>query len=225
MRLVKAALVMFTLVLLIGLLASPVSADQWNKKTVITFSQPVEIPGGKVLPAGTYTFKLLDATSYRHIVQIWNEDGTNLITTVLAIPNYRLEPTGETVLKFKERAGNAPEALKAWFYPGDGFGQEFVYPKQRAVQLAEATKEVVPAEEVEPTPSTLETVPLVAVTPEDKEEPLTEAFQVLPHHAPEQALPAKELPKTASNVPLFGLLGLAFIGAAVALKLLVKQPS
>ena len=33
---------------------STVQADEWNKKTVLTFSQPVEIPG-HVLPAGTYT--------------------------------------------------------------------------------------------------------------------------------------------------------------------------
>ena len=177
-----------------------------------------------------YTFRLLDSPSYRHIVQIWNEDGSQLITTILAVPNYRLEATGDTVIKFRERPGDSPEALRAWFYPGDTFGQEFVYPKARAIQLAQASHEIVPAETVEPTESTLKTVPLVAITPESKEEPVTEAIQVLPLHHPETPAPApvtvaKELPKTGSSIPLIGLLGVAFIGLALGLKLLAKQLS
>lgn len=231
MRFFRVVLVGLALTLLVGVILNPVRADQWNKKTILTFSQPIEIPG-KVLPAGKYIFKLLDSNSYRHIVQIWNEDGTQLITTILAIPNYRLEPTGETVIKFHERPGDAPDALRAWFHPGDLFGQEFVYPKTRAIQLAQASNEIVPAETVEPTESTLTTVPLVAITPDKKEEPVTEVIQVLPLHHPEASAPAaapisvaKELPKTASSVPLIGLLGLASIGLAIGLKLLAKQLS
>jgi LPXTG-motif cell wall-anchored protein len=229
MRFFKVILMGLALSLLAGTFLNPVRADKWNKKTILTFSQPIEIPG-KVLPAGTYTFRLLDSPSYRHIVQIWNEDGSQLITTILAVPNYRLEPKDETVIKFRERPGDSPEALRAWFYPGDNFGQEFVYPKARAIQLAQASHEIVPAETVEPTESTLKTVPLVAITPENKEEPVTEAIQVLPLHHPETPAPApvtvaKELPKTGSSIPLIGLLGVAFIGLALGLKLLAKQLS
>jgi hypothetical protein len=227
MRFFKAVLVGLALALLVGMFLNPARADQWNKKTILTFSQPIEVPG-KVLPAGTYTFRLLDSMSYRHIVQIWNEDGTQLITTVLAIPNYRLKPTEETVIKFHERPGDSPEALRAWFYPGDNFGQEFVYPKGRAIQLAQASNEIVPAETVEPTESTLRTVPLVAITPDKKEEPVTEAIQVVPLQHPEESRTApvtvtKELPKTGSPIPLIGLLGLASIGLAFGVKLLAKQ--
>jgi hypothetical protein len=122
-------------------------ADEWNKKTTMTFSQSVEVPG-KILPAGTYTFKLLDSPADRHIVQIFDADGTHLITTVLAINDYRLKPTGETVVKFTERAGDAPEALRAWFYPGDDFGQAFVYSKKRAMELAQSNKYAVPSSEI-----------------------------------------------------------------------------
>lgn len=122
-------------------------ADEWNKKTTMTFSQSVEIPG-KILPVGTYTFKLLDSPADRHIVQIFDADGTHLITTVLAINDYRLKPTGETVVKFTERPGDAPEALRAWFYPGDDFGQAFVYSKKRAMELAQLNKDSVPSSEV-----------------------------------------------------------------------------
>ena len=227
MRVARVLFVAVTLVLFVGALVSPVRADQWDKKSVITFSQPIEV-AGTVLPAGTYVFRLFDSYSYRHIVQIWNEDGTKLITTVIAIPNYRLEPTGEPVLKFHETPAGSPEALRAWFYPGDLFGQEFVYPERRAMQLAEASKEIVPAEKEEPTTSNLKTVPLVAVTPEKKEEPVTEAIQVLPVHPPEhvaQVAPVetKQLPKTASQLTLIALLGAGLISLAFAFKLLAKQ--
>src|SRR5262249_37277154 len=110
-----------------------------------TFSQPVEIPGGVVLPTGTYVFKLMDSASNRHIVQIFNEDQTHIYATVLAIPNYRLDVTGKTVITFGERAAGEPQAIRAWFYPGDNFWQEFVYPKSRAVELAKQTNSPVHA--------------------------------------------------------------------------------
>ncbi len=53
-----------------------VQADEWNKKTVMTFSQPVEIPG-QILPAGTYTIKLVNLDPDRHVVQFLDADGIN----------------------------------------------------------------------------------------------------------------------------------------------------
>src|SRR5580692_4471384 len=68
-------------------------ADQWDKKTVLTIDQPMQVRETLLQP-GKYVFKLLDSNSDRHIVQIFNADQTHLINTILAIPNYRLEPTG-----------------------------------------------------------------------------------------------------------------------------------
>jgi hypothetical protein len=222
MKIVKTGLVVLALFLLGATLVPSARADTWNKKTIVTFSQAVEIPG-KVLPAGTYTFKLLDSLSDRHIVQVFNADGTQIITTILAIPNYRLTPTGDTVMKFSERAGDAPEALKAWFYPGDNFGQEFAYPKVRAIQLAQVTKEIIPAIPTETTnPDELKTIPIVAVTPELKEVEVTKVIQTTPppvaEKTPAPVAETQQLPKTASPVPLIALLGMALIGFAFALK-------
>ena len=219
MKIVNTVLVVAALSFVGAVSAPGARADQWNKKTVMTFNQPVEIPG-QILPAGTYTFKLLESPSDRHIVQVFNADGTQLIATILTINDYRLQPTGRTVVKFAEQPGDAPDALKAWFYPGDNFGQEFVYPKPRAIELAVAVKETVPALPADTTD--LNTVAIVAVTPEQKEVPVTEAVQTT---APVAAAPAAapavetaELPKTASALPLIALLGLASLGAALAVK-------
>jgi hypothetical protein len=219
MKIVNAAFCFLAITLLGATVLPSARADELNKKTVMTFSQPVEIPG-QILPAGTYTFKLADSLSDRHIVQIFTADGMKIIATVLAINNYRLHPTGNSVIKFAERSGDNPEALKAWFYPGDNFGQEFVYPKPRAVQLAVEANEPIPAVAVETTD--LKEAPIVVVTPEQKELPVTEVIETSPPPVAEVRTPApvaetEELPQTSSSVPLIALLGLASLGVAFPL--------
>ncbi|MGH9572853.1 MAG: hypothetical protein ACRD40_04895, partial [Candidatus Acidiferrales bacterium] len=124
--------------------SSALHADQWDKTTKVTFNEPTQVPG-KVLQPGTYTFKLANSASNRHIVQIYNEDHTKLITTILAIPNQRLTLSGKTVLTYAEHPSDQPAALEAWFYPGDNFGQQFIYPRSEALQLARLNNEAVPS--------------------------------------------------------------------------------
>jgi hypothetical protein len=227
MKNIKAVFCLLAVALLGAAVLPSARADTWNKKTVVTFSQAVEVPG-KILPAGTYTFQLLDSLSDRHIVQIFNADGSQIIATILAINNYRLEPTGETVMKFGERPGDSPEALRAWFYPGDNFGQEFVYPKVRAIELAQTAKVIVPALAVDTIDdSTIKTVPIVAVTPEQKEVEVTKVIQTTPPAAtaPVAVKETEELPQTASSMPLIALLGGLSISLAIGLKLFLKLTS
>lgn len=219
--------------------SASVKADAWNKKTIVTFSQPVEVPGGVVLPAGAYVFKLLDSASNRHIVQIFNEDQNHIYATVLAIPNYRLQVTGKTVITFVERAAGEPQAIRAWFYPGDNFGQEFVYPKSRAAEFAKQTNPPVPAA---PTDSSSEGAkpakvlneePVVdmkqsqdtAVKPAEKEVEIAQAVEpppvkttpAQPEATPDAPERMEQLPQTASQLPFWGLLGLLSLGAGLAL--------
>jgi hypothetical protein len=222
MKIVKTVFCVLALTLFGATLLSSARADTWNKKTVVTFSQAVEVPG-RVLPAGTYTFQLLDSLSDRNIVQIFNADGSQIIVTILAINNYRLQPTGETVMKFSERPGDSPEALRAWFYPGDAFGQEFVYPKVRAIQLAQTTKVIVPAVTTETIDdNVIKTVPIVAVTPDQKEVEVAQVIQTAPPAAVKQT---EELPHTAGSMPLIALLGGLSISLAIGLKLFLKLAS
>jgi len=221
----KALLSLFAVTLLGATVLPSARADTWNKKPVVTFSQAVEVPG-RVLPAGTYTFQLLDSPSDRHIVQIFNADGSQIIATILAINNYRLEPTGDTVMKFNERPGDSPEALRAWFYPGDNFGQEFVYPKVRAIQLAQTTKEIVPAVAADTIDeNVIKTIPIVAVTPDQKEVEVNTVIQTTPPVAAAAVPVTEQLPQTASSMPLIALLGGLSISLALGLKFFLKLAS
>src|SRR3984885_4587453 len=212
-------------------------ADEWNQKTVITFSQPVETPGvhvkgWAVLPPGTYVFKLLGSPPHRHIVQIFNQDETIVYATVLAIPDYRLQATGKTVLTFRETPPGQPDVLRAWFYPGKNFGEEFVYPKERAIELAKVTNSPVlytpaeiPAEVAAPITSPEEPVvvqlkqaPVLAVKPTGEDVEIAQVVSAPPAEALVATNEAPELPKTASTMPLIGLFGLLALGAAFGLK-------
>ena len=203
------------LCLLVVGVSTGAQADEWNKKTIVTFSQPVEVPGvdAQVLPAGTYVFRLVDSTSNRNIVRILSADESHIYTTILAIPNYRLRATDKTVMTFRERAAGQPEAIRAWFYPGNNFGQEFVYPKFRAIELAKATGEPVLAMPLagEPTVEVLKAVEVEAVTP---------AGEVVPVA---QLVEAESLPQTASFLPLVGLLGLLSMGLSWGLGAFAKR--
>jgi hypothetical protein len=213
------------------LLAAPkAKADEWNNKTVITFSGPVEVPGvgQHLLPAGTYVFKLVDSPSDRHVVQIFNQDETQVLTTVLAIPNYRLRATDKTVITFRERPVGEPVSLKAWFYPGHEWGEQFVYERSRAIQLAQESNEAVlstPVALASAPVEALNTAPVEAVAPSGDTVDTAQVVQASPAPA---AAPAPEevasLPATASNLGLIGLSGLMLLGAGFLLSLLVKKP-
>jgi hypothetical protein len=239
----KAFWIGLTLLLLGFVSASNVRGDEWNKKTLVTFSHPVEIPG-HVLPAGTYTFKLLDSMIDRHIVQIFNADESEIIATVMTIPDFRLTPTDRTVITFDEVPAGSPEAIRAWFYPGNTMGQEFVYPKSRATQLAKAAKAVVPAIAVDVADvEALKTARIVAITPDAREIPVTAAVQTTPAQnvasvvtAPNNSSTvagttgvkptsrnARHLPKTASALPLILLFGLGSLGVGFGLMVFGKH--
>jgi hypothetical protein len=245
MTILRTAATVFGIGLLSAALLPSAKADDSNRKTVITFSGPVEIPGVHmtgwgVLPAGTYVFKVLDSQSDRHIVQIFSKDELTVYATILAIPNYRLKPTDKTVMTFRERPAGEPEALRAWFYPGRNWGEEFVYPKAKAVALAKVSNVPViaitaelPLEVEKPDApevvAQLQQAPIIAVKPTGEEVEVAQVVQTAPTPEPavEQVVAADRtpvaLPETASSLPLIALFGLLAVGGALALGLLQKR--
>jgi hypothetical protein len=215
-------------------LAAPkATADELNRKTVITFSEPFEVPGAgaQVLPAGTYVFKVMDSPSDRHIVQISNQDETHVFALVLAIANYRLKTTDKTVITFRERPAGQPEALKAWFYPGREWGEQFVYERSRAIQLAKETNEAVlstPAALSTEPAEVLSKAPIEAVNPNGETVDTAQVVEAPPvlvapaAVAPEPVLVAS-LPRTASNLGLIGLCGMILLCVGFLLPVLFKK--
>jgi len=261
-----------------------------DRTTYVTFSGPVSIPG-MTLPAGTYTFRIADSQTDRHIVQIFNREGTKLFTTLLAVPAQRNEPSGDPVITFKETPSDRPPAVHYWYYAGDLAGNELVYPKNQAVAIANASHESVmavdsngssiedwksgdiskvspeaqPSANATPAPSASSsstTSPAAAPSPAPTPatttdqaasqpsaaagtQPTTTADQTPQSSAPPSSAstsstsasspapagsmdqdratgtsgrtPAK-LPKTASELPMVGLIGLLALGGAVAIR-------
>jgi hypothetical protein len=242
MKFLRAVPALFCMAFLGGMFSPSSRADEYDKKTTVTFSMPVEIPGVHlqgwgVLPAGTYVFKLLNSDSNRHIVQIFNQDQTIIYATILAIPNYRLKPTDKTVITFNERLSGNPEALRAWFYPGANWGEEFVYPKEKAVELAQETKlpvlAVVAAVKVEVAKpdepevvTELKQAPVMAIKPTGEVVELAQVVQSPPSAtlaATLEPAQATELPNTSSSLPLIALLGMLSLVCALSMRLIRRR--
>jgi len=234
----KSISVLFSFIVLCLAICTKTKGDEWDKKTILTFSGPVQVQDTR-LEAGTYVFKLAD-TADRHVVQIFNQDETQVIATIMAIPNYRLEPTGKTVIKFSETSdgttssGTLPEAgvpIKEWFYPGDNFGQEFkVVPPPVETATAEPTT---PPPESEPAPepaAASEEAPppeppqAQESTPAPTEQQAPETEQP-PAPAPVQTEAPMSLPKTASSMPLIGLISVLSLAAAGGLRIIRRRDS
>jgi hypothetical protein len=193
-----------------------------DKTTHVTFSTPVELPGLTLQP-GTYTFRLADHNVNRHIVHVYDRDGNKLGKDILAMAARRLERTEDTVVTFHEVPANATPPVRYWYYPNDLVGEEFAYPKDQALRIANLTGASVLAVEgddvvrVEPRAAPVAQVPAETVP--------------APTPQPEAEITAREedrtvgttgrrrLPQTASALPLIGLIGVLAFGGALAMRL------
>jgi hypothetical protein len=143
-------------VLFAALLPRTMRGDEWNNRTVVTFSNAVQVPG-TTLPPGTYIFKVLETEGNRYLVQISNERESHVLATLDAIPEnhgtaaaHRRDPLAptenKTVITFYEAASGQPQPVKTWYYPGQSYGLQFVYSKSEEAMIAKAGHETAPAE-------------------------------------------------------------------------------
>jgi LPXTG-motif cell wall-anchored protein len=242
MKFLKRFAVTASMLLFSGALFFPGAQGQstFSRMTHVTFSGPVEI-SGKVLPAGTYTFRLNALPgNLGNVVEVQNADGTKTIMNVLTIADYRLTPTSKTVVTFDERTGNSPDAVRAWFYPGENYGHEFVYPLKRAQQLAAANNVNVPAvpegtadenlksaHVTEATPSGSETEvatdesnrenpsPAPAAVPVNNNPPATTNYNNDQTNTKNEVASNQPLPKTASDTYSIAMLGGLLVSIAL----------
>jgi hypothetical protein len=110
-------------------------ADESNKLTNFTFSKAVQLPGVR-LEAGHYRFELADPVESRKVIKVSTDDGKKQIGMLLTIPITLRDPAKDAVIMFGETPAGEADAIKAWVYPGETIGYEFVYPHDQAVTLA-----------------------------------------------------------------------------------------
>jgi len=232
-----------TTVIGLSVVAPKAIADEHDKKTVVNITEPLEVPGA-VLQPGTYVFKLVESSNDRHIVIIKNERQNHTFATIFAVPNYKVRRTGKTELSFWETPAGQPKALRAWFYPGDNFGQEFLYPKTRVTQINQLASQQVPEAPadiqppVEPEPTVAENTPppapaevAAAPAPEPAPAPAPEPVAAAPAPEPAPApvaiadnTPAlAEIPHTASDLPLYALFGFGLIAFAAGIRVFTRR--
>lgn len=212
--------------LAVSVAQSPARADEWNKKTILTVNDTIQVTD-TVLQPGQYVLKLLDSQSDRHVVQIFDRYQTHVINTVIAIPTERMRPTGHTAFTFWETPPGSVRALRTWYYPGDNYGQEFLYPKH----LQQVAMLMPPAPAPAPAPVAENTQPAPAEAPAPAEEaapapapeqPPAEVAQNTPAETPAQSTPeqpAQQLPKTGSYYPEIGIAGALLLSLGGLLRL------
>jgi len=222
---------LLTLLLMCFAVTQVLTAQTSSRKMRVKFSAPVEIPAPNTdasvmtLPAGTYIFKLLRSESNRNIVQVLNEREDKVYSTILAVPDYRLNASSKTVMYFSERGGaGSPSAIKSWFYPGDNSGSRFVYPKARAQAIAAAENVPIPSfSEAKPITQESIAVPVQVQTPAKQEVPYVAANLQQTDVADKagtdgEPVQAAALPKTASPIYAYAVAGLLLLGIAFVLR-------
>jgi hypothetical protein len=230
---------------LMAAMVTPMMADEFNKETKLEFSGPVEVPG-KVLTPGKYVFKIADSESDRDIVQIFSEDANGeqkLVTTTIAIPDYREETPEKTIIQFEERPSGSPEAIHSWFYPGDNTGWQFVYRKGERQMISSTTPVAAPAPAppaATPTPAPAAT-PAVAAAPAPSAKPVgsvtitEDDVAIIAQNDTPTLVPAptndregfadRTLPETAGRFGLQLITGLALLSVGMAVVFASRRTS
>jgi hypothetical protein len=220
MKNLMAGLALGAIATLLLVPAPAARAQNEREYSTLTITEPVDV-GSYTLQPGTYLTKVVVLSNGRHLVQVTNAEQTTIFASVLAVPHQILDDQKlpENRYVYYTTAPGQHLVLRTWFPRDTTDGEDITYPKRRAFELAAATKVPVVAVPDEVKESDYATTSLAVVTPER---------QVRPYEKPAPAVMLAEavppgLPATASQVPFFAMLGLLFVGGAVAIRVLGKD--
>jgi hypothetical protein len=202
-----------------GVIGATDAMAQKPETSFLRVGQPLDV-GGTILEPGVYVITLLPLIGNRNTLQVTNEDRSKVYATVLSIPHEtgtKVQVNTEYV--FYPATADSPQALRTWFAPDSATegGHDIVYPARRAMQLAAVVKEPVVAYKDETKTEELKTADLVVVTPEKE---VVAYVEPMPAKKFAMISASPELPRTASQVPLFATLGLLLLVAAVGIRAL-----
>ena len=206
--------------LLAGVMSAPVVLAQTPEYSTISFNEPTLV-GETVLQPGEYLIRVLPGFTSRNRVQITDMNRETIHATLLTVP-HAAGPNVEipnTRLIFYPAVEGAPRALRTWFAPDpvSNEGHDIVYEESVAARLAKAYRAPVVTYR-QPIVITEDTTPeLVVVTPETRYEPYV-APRARVTTVRTETETRRELPRTASDLPLVALLGLLSVAGAVVLR-------
>jgi hypothetical protein len=191
------------------------------KQATVTIQAPQQVPGS-VLERGTYIFKQTGAQSGWLIVQIYSNDGSALMTTVLAYPNPKLASNGQNFVTYPANGSGSIPAMEGIVFTGDSTVEQFAYPRTVADQIGEANHTRIPTTGTDDAyPSALPDaaaswsapVTNVASQPTDSTAPAATVQTVAMTR--EQPLPATAMPLILL-IGVFALVGIAMLRKAMA---------
>lgn len=223
----KAAVSTCLLAVLAYGLGAPVAASEVDRATRFTFNQPITLPG-VTLPAGTYTFRLADPTTGRRVVQVLNDKSTQSYAMLMSLSAYRPDIPREAEISFLETGRGMPAAVKTWWQEGSTLGYEFQYPKDQLQKLTGGKRSLSSGAEARSSGAAGSAIVYRPPVPTDAAKPdvtpmgddnsaasvSQNQYAQSPAPAAQQTAPATdqetrtELPRTASSIPLAGLLGM-----------------
>jgi hypothetical protein len=197
--------------------------------TRFTFSQPVAIPG-VTLPAGTYTFRMVDPTGGSRVVQVLDANARRSYTMFMSIPATRQDVARKPEVSFMETAAGMPAAVKIWWPEGSSLGHEFIYSKEQIQGLTKG-KAAIPESTVAEARSSAgadseDVGPAVeqridaarspqAAEPQGQSAQPAPVVAQAPTSTPTDQAAREELPQTASLFPLIVFFGtLSLLGGA-----------
>jgi hypothetical protein len=197
-----------TLLALVMLMAIPALAHHPSLQTSITVDERTMVPGQTLEPNTTYMLKVLKSDTDRHVVQIFNENGSTMLTSFLGVSDK--ETGNQTGFSFMEMQGDRDKVVREWFYPEWG-GLKFVYSEKEARDIQQHSNESVmwTKNRVTANPTDLEGIQVATMERNDTRG--SSAEQVARN---EDA----DLPRTAGELPLLGLIGMLFLSAGITLR-------
>jgi len=123
-----------------------VRADQADQASRLSFSVPVQIPGNRVLPAGTYWFEMLNPQSGSSVVKVMNANRTDTLALLLTNSMDRSTISQHTQLNLSDTSQKAPVTLVGWYYPDRSIGHQFIYSRAMEKRIQEGEGVVVIAQ-------------------------------------------------------------------------------
>ena len=211
MKKLMTCLALGTFATLLGVASAPAANAQSDREnSTFTVTEPIDV-GSFTLQPGTYLIKVVMLESNRNMIQVTNVEQTKVFANVLATPHPiradEVIPSSRYI--YYTTATGQPKALRTWFARDTTNGQDIIYPKRRALELAAAGQGARDRDPGRGEGNGVQDRAPHVVTPEQQVKPY-EAPVVVVQKAPEpapvavaEARPEKELPKTASHVPLY----------------------